>query len=112
MDMEGKFVVVWGPGEGQIRSLGLGYTHHCVQNGWPMGTSGIVQNYTHCFIITYTGRECQKKGYIYLKYVCVTELLFSASETETSTELQTNYISTKISKKELTSIFYHLKKYI
>ena len=30
MDMEGKFVVVWGPGEGQIRSLGLGYTHHCV----------------------------------------------------------------------------------
>jgi len=44
--------------------------------------------------------------------VCVTELLFSASETETSTELQTNYISTKISKKELTSIFYHLKKYI
>jgi len=30
MDMEGKFVVVQGAGEGQIRSLGLGYTHHCV----------------------------------------------------------------------------------
>ena len=40
-----------------------------------------------------------KRIYIFLKYVCVTELLFSVSETETSTELQTNYISIKILEK-------------
>ena len=48
---------VWGV-EGWIGGLGLAYAHHCIWNGWSMGTCCIAYWYS---AITYMGKESEKE---------------------------------------------------
>ena len=49
--------------EGQIRRLGLTYTHYCIEDRQPIKIYCIAQGYTQNFVITYKGKESE--------YVCI-----------------------------------------